>query len=837
MVSIGVLAPVTGGFFIGEVLAGIVSEAAASGAHVAVIQTLDAGSTADGMEPPASAALVAAQSVDGFVALPWATDVSLVRRLRAEGHPVVLVCSDFDVDAARVSPDNWDAVQDVVRHLAAHGHSKIHFVGDSGNSDVRERLAAYAEAMAELGLPAPDALETEGNLEEGGRAISGTLLSLRARPTAVLAATDLVALGLMKGLDSLGCEVPGEIAIVGFDDVEAGWHHKPALATVHQDFTGLGTRAAAMLLAEIRGEPVPRSRQVAPSTFVPRQSCGCGQEGLERLEALGSTFGHNLASILLVDRGGGEARPAADDNAFPAVLTDAAEQLIAERLPPEATAHAARTFVESVLRDAPDRSTTNGPDPDRILRLSVHLSVALLRAEAARGHSRASRLSTTLGQQYDVGVGLLNRAGGDPSSLGWLRGSAVTVGCLGLWRRGYEGRRLRLAGVHDPAARLAEPLPEESVVEAFPPREVIRRADAAAGEVAYVVPVRGESGDHGLLCVVGSVESENGTTRGTYNNWAALLGAALLQRQMMEELRLGEERLTLAARATRDGLWDWDTTTGDCFYSERSRELLGDSGRGSGPEPLRGLWLDNVLPEDRPRVERAVTRAVRDLVPLEVDFRVPTDAGQSWVQCRAFPVGDRGASATRLVGAFSDVHGRKKLEERLRFGALHDPVTGLPNRRSFLEQAGDVVRDIGLGKLSATERGSAIAFIDLDDFKRVNDSLGHRAGDALLRVVGSRLLAEVRDTDVAARLGGDEFALLIVGMDADAVVAVVERILARISDPVELSGSRVDVTASAGVALLDAGWGSAEEALHAADEAMYHAKRDGKATVRVWGRH
>jgi diguanylate cyclase (GGDEF)-like protein len=164
--------------------------------------------------------------------------------------------------------------------------------------------------------------------------------------------------------------------------------------------------------------------------------------------------------------------------------------------------------------------------------------------------------------------------------------------------------------------------------------------------------------------------------------------------------------------------------------------------------------------------------------------------------------------------------------ERLRHEATHDALTGLANRSSFQEQL-----ELALEHArSAPDRASAVLFFDLDDFKEINDTLGHLAGDAMLRVVADRLQHAVRASDVVGRIGGDEFAVLLNDRaDAGAVDATVARIQETLVAPVSLDGRVVYITASVGIALLEEGDERIEDVLSRADAAMYHAKSLGHA--------
>ena len=159
-------------------------------------------------------------------------------------------------------------------------------------------------------------------------------------------------------------------------------------------------------------------------------------------------------------------------------------------------------------------------------------------------------------------------------------------------------------------------------------------------------------------------------------------------------------------------------------------------------------------------------------------------------------------------------------EALVRHQAMHDHLTGLPNRASFAEH------------LAASNGPLTTLLIDLDGFKQVNDTLGHSAGDALLVEVAARLRECVRETDAAARLGGDEFAVVLHGAAEDTAVRTAERILACLSRPYDIAGSTAHISASIGIAIGDAVCPT-DQLLADADAAMYHSKRTGKASYTL----
>ena len=183
-----------------------------------------------------------------------------------------------------------------------------------------------------------------------------------------------------------------------------------------------------------------------------------------------------------------------------------------------------------------------------------------------------------------------------------------------------------------------------------------------------------------------------------------------------------------------------------------------------------------------------------------------------------------------LVGLLErDVAARRALEARLSFQAFHDPLTGLANRRRFVDQAGSALAN------RRAPGALAALFLDLDDFKTVNDGLGHAAGDDLLVAVGARISSALREDDLAARLGGDEFGVLLTGIPDPAYArSVSDRLLSSLSSPFHVGGATVTIGASIGIAVDTAGMSSVDDLLSDADIAMYQAKALGKGRHQVF---
>ncbi|WNV73787.1 EAL domain-containing protein [Geodermatophilus sp. DSM 44513] len=246
---------------------------------------------------------------------------------------------------------------------------------------------------------------------------------------------------------------------------------------------------------------------------------------------------------------------------------------------------------------------------------------------------------------------------------------------------------------------------------------------------------------------------------------------------------------------------------------------------GLPAEQLLGTgWMASVHPEDLDGVIEQVVAVLGGGDGETTARLVRTDGTERTTVIRFAHLVTPGVGAG-FVGTIEDVTERLAFEARLAHQASHDPLTGLPNRTLL---AGHVAQRFRPGT-----GGLAVLFLDLDDFKVVNDSLGHAAGDELLVEVATRLRATVRPGDLVARFGGDEFVVVCEGVDQPEAVALAERISAALARPVPLGGVDVRPHASVGVTVQTAEHGDAEELIRDCDIAMYQAKAGGKGQITV----
>jgi diguanylate cyclase (GGDEF)-like protein/PAS domain S-box-containing protein len=261
---------------------------------------------------------------------------------------------------------------------------------------------------------------------------------------------------------------------------------------------------------------------------------------------------------------------------------------------------------------------------------------------------------------------------------------------------------------------------------------------------------------------------------------------------------------------------------GECRYASQSvTDALGKT----EDELLGQGFARYVHRDDRASVHSTSTTGE----PSELVFRVMNRFGE-WRHLEAHLTDLRDDRRVRgIVLNARDITDRVKLEEELTRQAFHDGLTGLPNRALFRDR---------LNQALARSRRSmyplAVLLLDLDGFKQVNDSLGHDAGDQLLREVADRFNDLIRPSDTLARLGGDEFALLLEGSNQAQAVTIAKRLLADLAEPVSISGRELSVAASVGVVVDATGTAQSEDLIRSADVAMYAAKEAGRGRYEVF---
>ncbi|MBU1639989.1 MAG: EAL domain-containing protein [Proteobacteria bacterium] len=301
------------------------------------------------------------------------------------------------------------------------------------------------------------------------------------------------------------------------------------------------------------------------------------------------------------------------------------------------------------------------------------------------------------------------------------------------------------------------------------------------------------------------------------------------------ELNISQQRLAKTQEIAKLGNWDFDIAQQKFFCSPEVRRLLGlESGE-------KGIsfndFFKNVIVQERDHVSETIANCIKARKPFREGYRIVLPSGQQrHILNQGELLFDEKGEPEILLGAVQDVSQLKHAEEEIRILAFYDALTGLANRSLFLDRLNQEI-----SKAKRHKQHFALLFLDLDQFKRVNDTYGHHIGDLLLKNVTASLQKCIRDTDtisrlanndsetIVARLGGDEFTVLLSDIDEPENAAVVaKRIINEIPVSYNIDGHDISITTSIGISIFPTDSSDAEELVKYADSAMYHAKDNGR---------
>lgn len=298
-----------------------------------------------------------------------------------------------------------------------------------------------------------------------------------------------------------------------------------------------------------------------------------------------------------------------------------------------------------------------------------------------------------------------------------------------------------------------------------------------------------------------------------------------------EIITLHEEIYKLVSESTNDGIWSYDLVNNKQIYSQWWSNVL-----GYDEEELNGMgdWTVLVNKNDLMSVENRYVNYIRRKIDgYEHECRMKTKKGSYlWIKVKIKALFDKSGSPYMVVGAYTDITPLKEKKERLKRLAYYDSLTGLPNRQYFLEKL-----QASLDAAAEEDKKFYVIFIDLDNFKKVNDTLGHYYGDILLQDVASRFKHVVREPNVLGRLGGDEFAVIVHEFEkAEEVENFVQALMHTLIKPFVLKNNRFLISGSFGISIFPEDGKRVDELLRNADTAMYRAKETGRNNFKLFNR-
>lgn len=293
-----------------------------------------------------------------------------------------------------------------------------------------------------------------------------------------------------------------------------------------------------------------------------------------------------------------------------------------------------------------------------------------------------------------------------------------------------------------------------------------------------------------------------------------------IERQI-EELRESRETFELAVSGTNDGIWDWNIAADVARFSARWKNMLGFSEDDPQLSNTIDDWQSRIHPDDKAAVlETLDAYFAGDEEFFLSEHRLQHKSGDYiWVQVRGKAQRSETDGVVRMAGSLTDITARKNQEDAIQHQALHDSLTGLPNRSLYMDRLQQAIR-----AAEREQKPFAVMMMDLNKFKWINDTLGHHVGDLVLQEVAVRIKSTLRASDTISRFGGDEFLILLPGDDANKVIHVVDKIRHAFETNLIIEGNSLNIEGSIGISIYPDHGTDAHTLIKRADVAMYAAK-------------
>jgi len=528
---------------------------------------------------------VAQQCVDGWIVLTYTQGMDL---LAQQNKPIVTIsCRVPGQNFSAVFPDNRQGTKAIMDHLISQGHQRIAFVGDTSIGDIQERYTTYQAVLKRNNIPFDPELVliTDNPLADRGALAARRLISSQIPFTAVVAGNDWTAIGLMRALQEQGYNIPGDIAVVGFDDIPEAQVTNPPLSTVRQQSDKLGETAARLLIDQIAGQLTESAVHYIPTNFVQRESSGGSLIGqiFEWKSPEIPTDAHwqaalskELVRVLMPaiseasDPSPAQIWPEVDkliqmltatiNAAGSETINRGAMQTIFSTPPilnasPEILLDMMRVLETAGLAFA--RQSTNPVDAKQRLHiLCDQLSIEMMRSYRRRQNTSQHTLSEILQSQYNISQLLLQYP---PQQIDWLKETPMFSGCLGLWSPsgGDQPPVLSVAGCYQREGSPSIRVGTNFSASQFPPIDQLPSASQKKRiTTSLLLPVRTADHDWGMLAVSGPLISNDpwleDNTVNTLEICCGFLGLALEREVLQESLRHVNENEQMLSDRVRE---------------------------------------------------------------------------------------------------------------------------------------------------------------------------------------------------------------------------------------------------------------------------------------------
>ena len=467
--TIGILSPLMAGYYYGSLISAVNQAVSAAGGRLTAISTAAFSSGYHRELVIEDLPHLGWDRIDGFVTIANAISLEHLEKLRGAGKPVVaLGHAEPGFSYPAVLPDNHGGIHRAVEHLLEHGHTRIAFAGSMQQYDVSERYAAYRDVLLAHGIEPDAALmyDIEDNNEFAGRRAAEAMLAAGLPSTAVVAATDLNAAGIMSVLKETGYVLPNDQAITGFDDMPGVSSLSPSLSSVSQNLEEMGEQAARLIMQMVAGETVRAGHHVVDGSFIARESCGCAVRPLSR-EATSdeqrrdpvASFTQALHKMVAPGTASGHAFPPEKVTRHVADIESTLRQAAVGEVNPDQLVKLGQACQE-LYKLAPSQETFDailsfanqfssqlseaaGPgDQEALARLNncwAEVRLGLSKALLNERNDAYYELRKAIRDEHEISLDLLRSHEADPRALGWLGRTKAIAGVLALWKSDADG--------------------------------------------------------------------------------------------------------------------------------------------------------------------------------------------------------------------------------------------------------------------------------------------------------------------------------------------------------------------------------------------------------------
>lgn len=409
--------------------------------------------------------------------------------------------------------------------------------------------------------------------------------------------------------------------------------------------------------------------------------------------------------------------------------------------------------------------------------------------------------------------------------LSWVLAPFFQWGCLGIWNKETEGLpQLNISQFYHFQKNYELTNVMNVEMENFPPDELhAYDSQIEKSDIIYMIPYRTD-GNHWCVLAMGAsfhALFKRNSAQDSMVHYLDMIANALERQSLLEEVRQQglkfqsiAEQLEVVSRTSNDGIWDWDLIQNAVQWNQRFYNLLG----AMTPVSLE----DIVHPSDYVLYRDSLLAHLEQQVPFKIEIRLlKQDGDYVWVIAAGEALYNAAGKPVRMIGSVRDISDRKRSEALMQHLAYHDSLTGLSNRLRFYELINAAVKQ-------RPEAHFAILFLDLDRFKKINDSYGHQMGDRLLEYVAAQLISLVKNREHIARFGGDEFVLFCPYQQRNEIEALAEAILLLLAIPMVFEAVQIGITTSVGISLYPLDGQDPDTLIKKADIAMFKAKQAGK---------